>query len=726
MPSKIKSLVELIAKMTIQEKVGQLNFPVGDLFMTGPTMETTQSDKFDDQIRDGEITGLFNIYGASYTHRLQKIAKEESRLGIPLLMGADVIHGLKTMFPIPLAEAASWDLALIEKTARIAAIESTAVGINFNFAPMCDIGLDARWGRVAEGAGEDSYLAGLISAARVRGFQGEQLSDPDTLAACVKHMAAYGAPEGGRDYNSVDISERRLRETYLPAYKKALEAGAATVMTSFNDLNGVPCTGNSFLLKQILREEWGFNGMVVSDWASISEMAVHGTAKDHSEAAKQAILAGTDMDMMADAYINFLPSLVESGEVPVEIVDEAVYNVLKLKYDLGLFDDAYLYSDEATEKAKVFTSEHLVISREMAEKSIVLLKNENQILPLNQTHQKIALIGPLANNKMDMNGTWSFFADANAPVTMLEGLKDLSKNEILYAEGCVLYESTEDKFEEAIAVASQADVVILALGESAVMNGEASSRTDIGLPDNQLELAKRIHALGKPIIVLLSCGRPLAIPWLAENADAILVTWALGTEAGNAIANVVYGNVNPSAKLPITFPRNVGQVPIHYQMKNTGRPYLGENNEPASERIYSSKYRDSPTSPQFPFGFGLSYTRFEYSELKSSAEVISNNEILTLSVRITNIGEREGDEIVQCYIRDLVASVTQPLLKLKKFEKINLKVGESKIVTFEIDKNDLMLVNSDMKWVAEPGFFKVFIGPNTIDLASLIFEYQIN
>jgi beta-glucosidase len=726
MSVKIKRLVELIAQMTLQEKVGQLNFPVGDLFMTGPTMETTQSDKFDDQIREGKITGLFNIYGASYTYRLQKIAKEESRLGIPLLMGADVIHGLKTMFPIPLAEAASWDLALIEKTARIAAIESTAVGINFNFAPMCDIGLDARWGRVAEGAGEDPYLAGLISAARVRGFQGEKLSDPDTLAACVKHMAAYGAPEGGRDYNSVDMSERRLRETYLPAYKKALEAGAATVMTSFNDLNGVPCTGNSFLLKKILREEWGFKGMVVSDWASISEMAVHGTAKDHSEAAKLAMLAGTDMDMMADVYVNFLPGLVESDEVPVEIVDEAVYNVLKLKYDLGLFDNPYLYSNEVTEKNRVFTSEHLAISREMAEKSIVLLKNKNQILPLKQSSQKIALIGPLANNRADMNGTWSFFADANAPVTMLEGLRNLSKNEILFAEGCALYESTEDKFEEAINVVNQADVVILALGESAVMNGEAASRTDIGLPDNQLELAKRIHALGKPIIVLLSCGRPMAIPWLAENVDAILVTWALGTEAGNAIANVVYGNVNPSAKLPITFPRNVGQVPIHYQMKNTGRPYLGDNSEPASERIYSSKYRDSPNSPQFPFGFGLSYTRFEYSGLKSSSSIISNDETLKISVEIKNTGDRAGEEIAQCYIRDLVASVTQPLLKLKKFEKISLEAGESQVVVFEIDKNDLMLVNNDMKWVAEAGDFKVFVGSNTIDLQSLNFEYQIN
>lgn len=726
MSAKIKRLVELIAKMTLQEKVGQLNFPVGDLFMTGPTMETTQSDKFDDQIREGKITGLFNIYGASYTHRLQKIAKEESRLGIPLLMGADVIHGLKTIFPIPLAEAASWDLALIEKTARIAAIESTAVGINFNFAPMCDIGLDARWGRVAEGAGEDTYLAGMISAARVRGFQGEKLSDADTLAACVKHIAAYGAPEGGRDYNSVDMSERRLRETYLPAYQKAIDAGAATVMTSFNDLNGVPCTGNSFLLKKILREEWGFKGMVVSDWASISEMAVHGTAKDHSDAAKQAILAGTDMDMMADAYINFLPSLVESGEVPLEILDEAVYNVLKLKYDLGLFDNTYLYSNEVTEQTKVFSAEHLAISREMAEKSIVLLKNENQILPLKQSSQKIALIGPLANNRPDMNGTWSFFADANAPVTMLEGLQNLSKNEVLFAEGCALYESTEDKFEEAITVASQADVVILALGESAVMNGEAASRTDIGLPDNQLELAKRIHALGKPIIVLLSCGRPMAIPWLSENANAILVTWALGTEAGNAIANVVYGNTNPSAKLPISFPRNVGQVPMHYQIKNTGRPYLGLNNEPASERIYVSKYRDSPNSPQFPFGFGLSYTSFKYSGLEASADRITNDERLKISVTITNMGEREGEEIVQCYIRDVVASVTQPLLKLRKFAKIKLKAKAHQVVTFEIGRDDLLLVNNDMQWVAEAGEFKVLVGPNTLDLQSLNFEYQIN
>ncbi|MFT6217021.1 MAG: beta-glucosidase [Roseivirga sp.] len=726
MAEKIQKLVDLIAQMTIQEKVGQLNFPVGDLFNTGPTMETTQSDKFDDQIREGKITGLFNIYGASYTHRLQKIAQEESRLGIPLLMGADVIHGLKTIFPIPLAEAASWDLELIKRTARIAAIESTAVGINFNFAPMCDIGLDARWGRVAEGAGEDPYLAGLISAARVRGFQGESLSNADTLAACVKHIAAYGAPEGGRDYNSVDISERRLRETYLPSYKMAIDAGAATVMTSFNDLNGVPCTGNAFLLRDILRKEWGFEGMVVSDWASISEMAVHGTASDHSDAAKQALLAGTDMDMMADAYLNFLPTLIASGEISEDLVNESVYNVLKLKHDLGLFDNAYLYSDEEVEGKMVFTPAHREVSREMAEKSIVLLKNDNQLLPLKSTQQKIALIGPLANNRSDMNGTWSFFADANAPITILEGLQSASENEIEYAEGCTLYSSSEEHFAQAIAAAKNADVVVLALGESAVMNGEAASRTDIGLPDNQLELVKQIKKLGKPIVVLLSCGRPMAIPWLAENVEAILVTWALGTEAGNAIANVVYGNVNPSAKLPITFPRNVGQVPIHYQMKNTGRPYLGDNKESAAERIYSSKYRDVQNSPQFPFGFGLSYTRFEYGELTALSTVISNDERLEVSLTVANVGDCDGEEIVQCYVHDLVASVTRPVLQLKKFEKILLIPGESKIVTFEICKTDLALVNGDMQWVTEPGDFHVFVGPNTVDLQSLKFKYQIN
>lgn len=726
MPEKIQKLVSLIKEMTLQEKVGQLNFPVGDLFMTGPTMETTQSDKFDDQIREGRITGLFNIYGANYTKRLQKIAKEESRLGIPLLMGADVIHGLKTMFPIPLAEAASWDLNLIEKTARIAAIESTAVGINFNFAPMCDIGLDARWGRVAEGAGEDPYLAGLISAARVRGFQGENLKAPDTLAACVKHIAAYGAPEGGRDYNSVDISERRLRETYLPAYKKAIDAGAATVMTSFNDLNGVPCTGNVFLLRKILRDEWGFKGMVVSDWASISEMAVHGTAANHADAAKQAILAGTDMDMMADAYINFLPDLVEKGEVSEEILNEAVYNVLKLKYDLGLFDDPYLYSVEQIEEACVFTPAHREVALKMAEKSIVMLKNDSQLLPLKTSKQKIALIGPLANNRSDMNGTWSFFADPNAPVTMLEGLKNAGENEIEYAHGCELYSSTEEHFAQSIEVAKRADVIVLAIGESAVMNGEAASRTDIGLPDNQLELAKQLKALGKPMVVLLSCGRPMAIPWLADNADAILVTWALGTEAGNAIANVIYGKVNPSGKLPISFPRNVGQVPIHYQMKNTGRPYLGNNQEPASERIYSSKYRDVQNSPQFPFGYGLSYTRFKYSKLNQSVTIISNDESLKVSLTVTNIGDREGEEIVQCYVRDLVASVTRPLLQLKKFQKVFLEPNQRKLIEFEINKNDLELVNNSIEWVTEPGDFSLFVGPNTLDLQSINFKFQIN
>ncbi len=711
----------LLGQMTLEEKAGQLNFLVGDLFMTGPTMKTTQSNKFNDQIKSGEITGLFNIYGAEYITKLQKIATEESRLGIPLLIGADVIHGLKTIFPIPLAEAASWNLDLMEQTAKAAAQESTAVGINFNFAPMCDIGFDARWGRVAEGAGEDPHLAGEISAARVRGFQGSDLKANDTLAACVKHMAAYGAPEGGRDYNSVDMSERKLRQTYLPAYKKALDAGAATVMSSFNDLNGVPCTGNEFLLKKILREEWGFDGLVVSDWASIAEIEAHGAAVDLKDATEQSIKAGTDLDMMAEGYVKHLPELVRSGELAESFLDNAVLNVLNLKEKLGLFDDPYLYGNSSREKVELRSEEKLQLARKIATNSIVLLKNEGSILPLEANKKKICLIGPLGDNKEDMNGTWSFFADPNHPVSYLEGLQNC-QSDITFSQGCQLYESTDIHFEEAIKAAQNSDVVVLALGESAVMNGEAASRADIGLPENQLALFNVLHELGKPIIVLLACGRPLAIPELAENADAIVVTWMLGSEAGNAIADVVFGKVNPSGKLPITFPRHVGQVPIHYQMKNTGRPYLGDYSEPKSERIYQSKYRDVENSPLYPFGFGLSYTSVEYGEVKASTSQITSSENLVASCKIKNTGNRAGEEIVQMYICDVKASVTRPLKELKGFKKINLQPNEERLVEFKITNDDLAFYRRDMSFGSEKGLFRIYIGGNSDTQNSCTFE----
>lgn len=709
----------LLSDLTLEEKAGQLNFLVGDLFMTGPTMKTSASDKFDDQIRAGEITGLFNIYGTEYIHRLQKIAVEESRLGIPLLIGADVIHGLKTIFPIPLGEAASWNLELIEQTARAAAEESTAVGINFNFAPMCDIGLDARWGRVAEGAGEDPYLTGLISAARVKGFQGKDLKDNNTLAACVKHMAAYGAAEGGRDYNTVDMSEYRLRQTYLPAYKKALEAGAATVMSSFNDLNGVPCTANEYLLKQILREEWGFDGLVVSDWASIAETVQHGTSKDLKDAALQCLQAGTDLDMMSEAYVRFIPELVRAGHLTMETLNRAVAQVLSLKEKLGLFDNPYLYGSTEREKRVLKSKKHLTLARKMAEESMVLLKNRDWILPLKPDENKIALIGPLGNNKPDMNGTWSFFADPEDPVTFLEGLQAFQT--IHYAKGCELYESTEKHFSEAMEQAAAADIIILALGESAVMNGEAASRSDIGLPENQLDLVKKLKSLGKPMIALISAGRPLVLTELEPLVDAILITWALGTEAGNALANIVFGKSNPVGKLPITFPRSVGQVPIHYQMKSTGRPYSGNYSEHGSERVYQSKYRDVENSPLFPFGYGLSYTRFEYSELKLSKKELKWNENMTVECILQNIGDRAGTETVQLYLFDQKASITRPLKELKAFQKVSLQPGESQKLSFEINTEMLSFFRKDMTYGPEPGDFTVYIGGDSQNLKQINF-----
>lgn len=708
--SKVPALLDLIAQMTLAEKVGQLNFVVGDLFITGPTMKQSTSDKFDDQIRSGEITGLFNIYGESYIHRLQKIAQEESRLGIPLLIGADVIHGFKTVFPIPLAEAASWNLGLIERTAQIAAKESTAAGIHFNFAPMCDISRDARWGRVAEGAGEDPYLGGLIAERRVRGFQGDDLSKPDTMAACVKHWAAYGAPEGGRDYQSVDMSEHLFRSTYLPPYLKALEAGAATVMTAFHDFNGVPCTANSWLLKTLLREELNFDGVVVSDWGSIAEVAAHGAAEDDAHATLRSFEAGTDLDMMSEGYLKYLIPAIKEGKIQESVLDEAVYRILKLKYDLGLFDDPMKYGNREREKFELKAKDHLSIARQMAQQSFVLLKNEGSILPLKKD-AKVALIGPLADNAPDMNGTWSFFAEPDDPVTIKEGLIEAGV-EVQFAQGCELHHSTTKHFPLAKETVKQSDVVVMVLGESAVMNGEAASRTELGLPDNQLELFREIKEMGKPLIVLLSCGRPLVIPELAEEADALMVIWSPGSEAGHAVGDVLVGDVVPSGKLPMTFPNAVGQIPIHYQMKRTGRPYLGNYDEPASERIYLSKYRDAPNEPLFPFGYGLSYTKFELSDLRLSQAFMEPGDSLEVSVNLTNTGLYDGTEVVQLYISDIKASITPVAKALKAFERVTLPSGESCEVKFTLEEKDFQMLDKNMRWIVEPGDFEIFVGRN--------------
>ena len=714
----------LIKTMTLEEKVGQLNLYVGDLFNTGPTVRTSESEKFDTLIKNGQLTGLFNIHGTNYIRRLQKIAVEESRLGIPLVIGADVIHGFKTVFPIPLGSAASWDMEAIEKAENVAALESTAAGINFNFAPMVDVSRDARWGRIAESGGEDPFLGSQIAAARVRGFQGESLADAWTMAACIKHFAAYGAPHGGRDYNTVDMSERLLRDVFLPPYKAGVDAGVATIMTSFNELNGEPMTGNEYLINDILRKEWGFDGMIVSDWSSISEMISHGNVANASEATELALKAGVDMDMMADAYLKEIPKLVEAGKLDIKYVDQAVKRVLRLKYDLGLFDDPYKYCNEKREQTEIRSKKNLETARDVAKKSIVLLKNEGNLLPLKKDVGTIAIIGPLGDNKSDMNGTWSFFGEAQHPVSMLEGIQSMvgNKSEVLFAKGCNLYDDSKEHFKEAVATAEKADVVILAIGESAVMNGEAASRSNIQLPGIQPELVKEIQKTGKPIIALVSSGRPLDLSWLDENIPSIVAVWALGSEAGNAIADVVFGEYNPSGKLPVTFPRNVGQVPIYYNYKQTGRMYMGDYTEPRSDRVYLSKYRDVQNSPLYPFGHGLSYSNFEYSDIVLSEKTMKQNGKINAFVIVHNNGPYDGEEVVQLYIRDLVGSVTRPVKELKGFQKVFIKNGEAKEIQFEITPETLSFYRKDMTFGPEPGKFKLFIGTSSDNVKEIEFE----
>jgi beta-glucosidase len=724
-PEAVNAKIEaLIAKMTLEEKAGQLHFTVGETIITGPTVYTSNSSRFDELIKKGSLTGLFNVHGAAYTARLQKIAIEESRLGIPLLFGADIIHGFKTVTPLPLGETASWDLALIEKSARMAARESTSSGINLNFAPMVDISREPRWGRISEGAGEDVYLGSQVAVARVKGFQGNNLADPTTMAACLKHFVSYGAVEAGRDYNTVDMSEHALRETYLPPFKAAIDAGAATLMPSFNEINGQPATSNKHVLSDILRKEWKFNGMIVSDYGAVAEIINHGAAANGAEAAKLAIEAGNDMDMMSWLYLNELPKLVREGKLDQKYLDDAVRRVLKLKFDLGLFDNPYLYSNAEREKKEIRSIENIATARDVAKRSIVLLKNEKQLLPLKKNYKTIAVIGPLGDDKEDMNGSWSFFGEAQHPISITEGIKaKIGKGtEVLYSAGCNLYDDAKDKFAAAVETAQKADVVVIAVGESAVMNGEGASRADIGLPGVQQELVEAIAKTGKPIVVLLLNGRPLAVEWIDQNIPAILETWTLGSEAGNAIADVLFGDYNPSGKLPITFPRALGQVPIYYNHKNTGRPYYGDYKESLNNRFYSSRYRDIKNSPLYPFGYGLSYTTFTYTDFTLNRDKINTDGKLDVSVTLTNSGSYDGEEVVQLYIHDLVGSVTRPVKELKGFQKIFLKAGESKKVSFTITSKDLSFFRADMTFGTEPGFFDVFIGGNSEDLIKKRFE----
>lgn len=691
---------DLLQKMTIEEKVGQLNQYTGDNQATGPI---TINPNKQAEIKQGLIGSMLNVIGTKYTRGYQELAMQ-SRLKIPLLFGQDVIHGYKTTFPLPLAEAASWDLAAIELGARVAATEAAASGIHWTFAPMVDIGRDPRWGRVMEGAGEDTYLGSKIAYARVKGFQGNKLGDLNSVMACVKHFAAYGAGVGGRDYNSVDMSERMLLETYLPPFKAALDAGAATFMNSFNDINGIPATGNAHLQRDILKGKWNFQGFVVSDWGSIGEMVAHGYSKDLKEAAYSAITAGSDMDMESNAYRKNLAELVKEGRVSIDLVDDAVRRILRKKFELGLFDDPYKYSDPKREEKALNNPEHRKAALEMAEKSIVLLKNENQTLPISKSTKTIAFIGPMVKEYKANMGFWAVeLPEVNYDkwvVSQWDGLQNkVGKNtKLLYAKGCEVTGDNKDGFAEAVATAKQADVVILSVGERHDMSGEAKSRSDIHLPGVQEDLIKAVMATGKPVVVLINAGRPLVFNWTADNVPAIMYTWWLGTEAGNAIANVLFGDYNPSGKLPMTFPREVGQVPIYYNHFSTGRPAKDENST-----NYVSAYIDLKNSPKFPFGYGLSYTTFDYSGLKLSSNKIKSNETIKVSFQLKNTGKVAGEEVVQLYLKDKFGSVVRPVLELKDFQKLKLNAGESKTIEFTIDKEKLSFYNNKLEWVAEPG-----------------------
>ena len=706
-----QKVTDLMAKMTLEEKIGQLNQYNDDITATGPV--TKDADKAG-QVRAGKLGSILNAVGVKNTRNWQDQAMQ-SRLKIPLLFGQDVIHGFRTTFPIPLGETATWDMNLIEKSARIAATEASAYGIHWTFAPMVDIGRDPRWGRVMEGAGEDTYLGSLVAKARVKGFQGNGLGNLDAVMACTKHFAAYGAGVGGRDYNAVDMSLRQLNETFLPPYKATVEAGVATFMNSFNDINGIPATGNKYIQRDLLKGSWGFKGFVVSDWGSIGEMIPHGFAKDNKDAALKAMIAGSDMDMESRSYINHLADLVKEGKVDIKLIDDAVRRILTKKFELGLFDNPYKFCDEKREKEQTNNLEHRKFAREIGAKSIVLLKNQTQLLPLSKTTKKVAIIGPFAKATVDNHGFWSIaFPDDNQRIiTQFDGIKaQLDKNsELLYAKGCNVNDKDTSMFAEAVETAKKADVVIMTLGEGHAMSGEAKSRSNIHFSGVQEDLLKEIAKTGKPIVLLINAGRPLVFDWASENIPTIVYTWWLGTEAGNSIADVIFGKVNPGGKLPMTFPRTEGQIPIYYNHYNTGRP--AKNN---TDRNYVSAYIDLDNDPAYPFGFGLSYTTFKYSDFNLSSIELKGNQTLTASIMVTNSGNYDGEEVVQLYIRDLVGKVVRPVKELKGFQKIFLKKGESKTVSFNISPEDLKFYDEDLNYDWEAGEFDIMIGTCSADV----------
>lgn len=710
-----KKVDSILAIMTLEEKIGQMNQYNGFWDVTGPTPKDGDAAKKYEHLRKGYVGSMLNVTGVKDVRAVQKIAVEETRLGIPLIIGFDVIHGYKTLSPIPLAEAASWDLNAIKKSAEIAALESSAAGINWTFAPMVDISRDARWGRVMEGAGEDTYLGSKIAVARVQGFQGSNLADKATIVACAKHFAGYGFSESGRDYNTVDVGTSTLNNIIFPPFKASVDAGVKTFMNSFNELNGIPATGNAFLQREVLKDKWNFDGFVVSDWGSIKEMIAHGYAKDLNAAAELAANAGSDMDMESYAYVEELSKLVKENKVSTDFIDDAVKRILKVKYELGLFDDPYKYCNEEREKEVTGNKAINEAVLDVAKKSIVLLKNENNLLPLKKNGQKIALIGALAADKTSPLGSWRIAAEDSTAVSVLEGMKNYPNNTLTYAKGAdvaigkaefafELKINTTDKseFSKAINTAKNADVVVMVLGEHGYQSGEARSRTNLDLPGVQQELLEAVYAVNKNIVLVLNNGRPLAITWADEHIPAIVEAWHLGTQTGNAVAQVLYGDYNPSGKLPMTFPRNVGQVPIYYNYKNTGRPSTDN-----PDIVFWSHYIDESNKPLYPFGHGLSYTKFTYKNLKVTK---LTNEEVEVSVAVSNVGEYKGKEVVQLYIRDLFASVTRPVKELKGFKMVELEPNTTKTITLKLTNKELGFFNNQGEFVVEPGDFKVFVG----------------
>jgi beta-glucosidase len=704
-----QKVAELLSKMTLEEKVGQMVQYSGFEYATGP--QQSNSAAVLEEIKKGKVGSMLNVAGADETRAFQKLA-QQSRLKIPLLFGQDVIHGYRTTFPVNLGQAASWDLAMIEKSERIAATEASAYGIHWTFAPMVDIARDPRWGRVMEGSGEDTYLGTQIGLARIKGFQGKGLGSLDAVMACAKHFAAYGAAVGGRDYNSVDMSLRQLNETYLPPFKAAAEAGVATFMNSFNDINGIPATANQYIQRELLKGKWNYKGFVVSDWGSIGEMIPHGYTKDANEAAEKAISGGSDMDMESRVYMAELPKLVKEGKVDIQLVDDAAGRILTKKFEMGLFDDPYRFSNEKRQKEQTDNQEHRKFGREFGSKSIVLLKNKGNILPLSKNVKTVALIGPFGKETVANHGFWSIaFKDDNQRiVSQFDGIKNqLDKNStLLYAKGCNVDDQDRSMFAEAVETAKKADVVIMTLGEGHAMSGEAKSRSSIGFSGVQEDLLKEIAKTGKPVVLMINAGRPLIFNWAADHIPAITYNWWLGTEAGNSIADVLFGAVNPGGKLPMSFPRTEGQIPIYYNHYNTGRP--AKNN---TDRNYVSAYIDLDNDPKFPFGYGLSYTDFKYSDMVLSSTSLKGSQTLNISITVSNTGKFDGEEVVQLYIRDLFGKVVRPVKELKGFQKISIKKGESKKVDFKLTTEDLKFFDNDLNYDWESGEFDIMVGTNS-------------